>query len=81
MNQPYVKKYDENGMLTNPIEKVYTNEFQNRSQRRKRQPRFMSNRKGNNYTLFGQMLFTKRVQIVVTDTAKKVIYHYTKSKK
>lgn len=80
MNQPYVKKYDENGILTNPIETVYTSEFQNRGQRRQKQKRFMNNRKGNKYTLFGQTLFSKRVQIVVTETCRKVIYHYVKTK-
>lgn len=33
-NQPYVKKYDSNGELTNPINRAYVNFFPNRSMRR-----------------------------------------------
>lgn len=34
MNVPYVKQFDSNGTLTNPIEKFYHNESPNRRQRR-----------------------------------------------
>lgn len=36
MNTPYVKKFDKNGQLINPIEEIYKSEFQNRSERRKK---------------------------------------------
>ncbi len=35
MNIPYVKQFDQNGILTNPIEGVYKSDFPNRSKRRK----------------------------------------------
>lgn len=33
-NQPYVKKYDSNGNVTNPIQRAYVNFFPNRSMRK-----------------------------------------------
>lgn len=33
-NTPYVKHYDSNGVLTNPIQKAYINPFPNRNMRR-----------------------------------------------
>ena len=34
MNVPYVKKYDENGVVTNPIRGSYMSEGKNRAERR-----------------------------------------------
>jgi hypothetical protein len=34
MNTPYVKKFDENGQVTNPIKGAYINPFPNRHKRR-----------------------------------------------
>ena len=36
MNKPYVKKFDEKGNVTNPIDSVYKSPYPNRSQRRMR---------------------------------------------
>lgn len=35
MNVPYVKEYDENGVVTNPIRGSYMSEGKNRAERRK----------------------------------------------
>ncbi len=35
MNIPYVKQFDQNGILANPIKGSYTSDFPNRSKRRK----------------------------------------------
>lgn len=46
MNIPYVKHFDENGTLTNPITGTYPQPFDNRRTRRFSEPRFLNNRKG-----------------------------------
>lgn len=37
MNQPYIKKYNENGQLMNPIIGAYINHFPNRRKRREKE--------------------------------------------
>lgn len=56
MNKPYVKKYDSQGLLTNPITKKtpYLTEGINRRQQRQSPGRAMSNKKG--------------IQLIVTQT-------------
>ena len=44
MNIPYVKKFNENGELINPIASVYASEFPNREKRRHKPTRFRGNK-------------------------------------
>jgi hypothetical protein len=81
-NQPYIKQYDQNGKLLNPLS-VYENEeyeskFPNRKQRRafKNQPRFIGNNKGTKLILIGQYKYKKAVQIVNGKDAGKKVEHY-----
>lgn len=48
-NQPYVKKFDAQGNVTNPIDKMYLSPFENRHMRRSKPAREMNNR--NTYHL------------------------------
>lgn len=61
MNTPYVKQYDVNGVLTNPIEDKYLNSGENRKSRRRKEPRILNN--ANTYPVrvvkTGPLSFTK----------------------
>lgn len=66
MNIPYVKQYDKNGNVANPIKKTgYINEFPNRRQRRadKNQPPFVGN--GHQYPLdvHGTAKYLRHIQV------------------
>lgn len=76
MNTPYVKEYDANGVVTNPITKdnPYLHQYPNRKARKNRQPRFMGNNKGVNLLLmgkFGEFKYLKVMQRI----GNKVIFH------
>ena len=75
MNIPYVKIYDENGILKNPIVGSFLNPFKNRSQRRevKQKNRFFGNGKNLPLTVTKTVKYLRRIQIVGT----KKIEHYT----
>lgn len=68
----YTKKYDENGLLTNPItkEKPFVNIGENREQRRFMQ-RKSNNRKGNGMVVFKSM----RYKVVKQITGNGLIVH------
>lgn len=72
MNQPYVKRYDVNGFLLNPISEVYAPTGPNRKERRRREPRFMNNRAGMHIITVGTRKFRMALQL----TKKGVIKHY-----
>ena len=77
MNQPYVKEYDENGKLKNPIKKSYPQPFENRIKRREKEARFMHNRKGFNMVVHKTTAYHKQLQYVVDKEGKlKTILHY-----
>lgn len=82
-NEPYVKQFDENGTLTNPINGVYQNEFPNRKERRghKNRQRFISNKKGVSLTitkLLNKVYKYKRVLQIVKhgDGSIQRVEHY-----
>lgn len=79
MNIPYVKQFDDNGQLLNPITE-YFSEFPNRQQRHaeRNQPNFRGNTKHINLTVNGVTKFKRDVQIVFDKTTKKrkTILHY-----
>jgi len=77
MNVPYVKQYDENGLITNPIVGKYTNNFLNRSNRREKPPRFMNNSNSTHIVVNGGIRYLKSLQKEVDKEGKlKYIYHY-----
>lgn len=77
-NIPYVKKYDENRELINPIKGTYTTGIGDRTSRRPETHRFKGN--GNNFslTVMPKGKFRRVVQRVIEiDTGKlKNVYHY-----
>lgn len=52
-NVPYIKQYDQDGVLLNPIKGPYESKLPNRRQRRafKNEPRFIGNSKGIHLTV------------------------------
>lgn len=64
MNTPYVKKYDGNDVLTNPINGKYVNEFPNRQQRNSKPPRDYNNKKSIPTVIHGIWRYIKRLQII-----------------
>lgn len=68
MNTPYVKKFDENGVVTNPIIGKYKNESPNRRENRlltkNNGPRFTNNRKGIALTVLKTMKYKRLIQVV-----------------
>lgn len=64
MNIPYVKKFNKNGELTNPISGVYKLEFQNRSERRRKPTRFRGNKKGVSLTIVKTEKYKRVIQLI-----------------
>ena len=77
MNIPYVKEYDEKGLLLNPIKDSYLNKFQNRRERHKILGRFFGNGKNFHLTVTPISRF-KRVRQMEFDKNgnRKIIEHY-----
>lgn len=81
MNRPYVKQYDANGDLINPIVSKFLNTSPNRRERREEtvnRPRLFNNKKGIQLvvTKIGWQKFTKYYK-VFQDIGKKRIIHFT----
>ena len=78
MNVPYVKVYDKNGNVTNPIKEVYLSKFDNRKARRsfKNETRFIGNGKNYHLTVLKESRFVRFVQEIITKTGIKRINHY-----
>lgn len=74
MNTPYVKEYDKNGVLKNPIKSAYWSNFENRQQRRKKlqKQRFHGNGKNTPLTVVQTARFLRYRQII----EGKEIEHY-----
>lgn len=66
INVPYVKEYDSNGILINPIKGLYKNEYKNRKQRRDylHKNRFANNKKTAQIVVIGRFKFKKLRQLV-----------------
>lgn len=77
MNIPYVKQYDDNGVILNPIIGKYVNSFLNRKDRRNKPTRFMNNSNSTPMVVNGSRRYLKSLQIVQSKNGKiKHIYHY-----
>lgn len=72
MNIPYVKKYDENGTLLNPINKVYKSTEPNRRERHSKLGRFLNNSRNNQQIVNPLGRFKKLIQFV---SGKKIIHY------
>lgn len=83
-NKPYVKMYDKNGIIKNPIKTGYLHDFENRRERRSllHKKRFFGNGKNihltviklSKYLRFRQYLFDDETGMV------KTIEHYIERK-
>jgi hypothetical protein len=71
MNAPYVKQFDENGVVTNPINGKYVNEFPNRSQRNAKKPRDFNNKNSTPTVIHGRFRYIKRFQFIEAGKNKK----------
>lgn len=91
MNTPYIKNYNEEGVLTNPIFKKKTesgrylpffiNEYPNRRSRRENPVRFKSNKKGHQLVIGANMKYFKKIQTIVSKDGKITrIQHYSLNK-
>lgn len=73
MNTPYVKKYNKEGILINPItkEKPYINYFSNRKQRNQK-TRVKNNRKQfSDREIISRLIFTQRIMKILENGKKK----------
>lgn len=78
MNTPYVRSYNDDGSIANPINGIYSHKYENRSQRHQKDARFMGNKKGISLSVFQNMRY-KRVRQLINDrkTGKpKAVFHY-----
>lgn len=78
-NKPYIKQYDENGVLANPIIGSYSPTGPNRRQRNNdsKKKRFHGESKNFHLTVYHNMKFRRRRQVVfMKDGSKKTIEHY-----
>lgn len=77
MNTPYIKHFDENGVLKNPIIGSYLNHFQNRRKRRQRPERFYGESKNHHLTVGESSKYLRVRQIERDENGKrKTIEHY-----
>lgn len=63
-NIPYVKTFDEDGKLENPIDGFYSSAFLNRKTRRQKQPRFRGNNKGASLTVVKTQKYKRVMQLI-----------------
>lgn len=79
LNTPYVKTYDEKGLVSNPIIGSYPNQGDNRRARRAKNSPFLNNKKHWPLTVSGQWKYIRYVQPIfdkVTGSITKKILHY-----
>ncbi len=84
-NTPYVKQFDENGKVTNPIKGSYLHEFENREERRAKlqKDRFHGESKNHHLTVAKSSKYKRVRQVIncedkhgVTTGERRVIEHY-----
>lgn len=69
-NTPYVKVYDENGVVVNPIVEKLETKFPNRRQRRQKPARFRRQNKGINLSIVGRFKYQRYIQEIILPTGK-----------
>lgn len=79
-NKPYVKQFDENGFITNPITEAnpYLHKGANRSSRREplQSRPFIGNGKQFPLAILGKFKYHKYIQVIETQKGTKRINHY-----
>ena len=82
-NIPYVKTFDKDGKLENPIGGFYSPAFPNRKTRRQKYPRFRGNNKGISLTVVKTQKYKRVMQLIqqvskerIHPVESKVICHY-----
>jgi len=78
-NKPYVKMYDKNGEVKNPIQGSYLHKLENRMMRREKRNthRFMGCSKSIPLTVVGSVKYRRLIQPEFDkDGNLKLIYHY-----
>ena len=67
MNLPYVKQYDESGILEHPIKGDYLTRFPNRIERRNhyKKQRFCGNGQNFHLSLVGKLKYFRREQLII----------------
>ena len=82
-NIPYVKTFDKDGKLENPIDGFYSPAFPNRKTRRQKSPRFRGNNKGVSLTVVKTQKYKRVMQLIqqvsqerIHPVESKVICHY-----
>ena len=71
-NVPYVKKYNKNGVCTNPVKDAYISYDENRRERRaeRNEPRFEGNSAGPHLTVIKDMKYKRVIQWIKINLAK-----------
>lgn len=69
-NTPYVKSFNKEGELENPIKGEYLHGLPNRQSRRKKEPRFLNNKKTYPLQVIGVNKFRKHLQVIALKDGK-----------
>ena len=77
MNKPYVKQYNEHGLLMNPIDGKYSSTGPNRSQRKVRKSRNFNNSANCQMTVLKTQAYRKRIQLI---DGKPIVHYDLKTK-
>lgn len=78
MNFPYIKEFDSNGTLLNPIDKAFISTGPNRAQRRaqNKTQRFRKNSRGTHLTVLVTGKYKRFIQEIKSKNSVKQILHY-----
>jgi hypothetical protein len=76
MNIPYIKKFDSDEKLLNPLLENYINDSPNRSERHRKPSRFHNNKKGIHLTIVKKYRYKRITQLIICDGGIKQINHY-----
>ena len=81
MNKPYVKEYNDQGVVTNPIKGSFLTPSINGNRRDRRSvkqaDRFRGNNKGHNLSVGPSYKYSRRIQcVLLSDGSIKKIKHY-----
>ena len=82
VNTPYIKEYNKEGILTNPLIGAYRDKYPNRKQRRQhlQKDNFYGNGKNTPLTVVANMKYKRVKQVIeMHGGLKKTILHYLRS--
>lgn len=78
INMPYVKEFDENGQLLNPIKGMFKTQGLNRKMRREKNTRFMNNKKSFPITILKTRKFIRKIQTIIFYNESEGVYETRK---